>query len=28
MTKLHVSANIGHHQVIHPKDLYSVRVFI
>jgi len=28
MTKLHVSANIGHHQVFHPKDLYGVRVFI
>ena len=27
MTKLHVSANTGHLQVFHPKDLYAVRVF-
>jgi len=28
MIKVHVSANIGHHQVFHPKDLCAVRVFI
>jgi len=28
MTKLRVSANVGHHQDFHPKDLYAVRVFI
>jgi len=28
MTKLHVLANVGHHQVFHPKDLCAARVFI